>query len=150
VNNTSESNKCDGGDLTRFRLYKKEKLCSQIAINQLFEQNADVHMTLAYPLRAVWRQNQRRHSDSPLQFLITVPKKRLKHAVDRVLVRRRVREAYRLLHQQFEPHGVKIDVAFIYVGKGITDYAQISRAMKRILIAVAKSVNTPSEKSNDV
>ena len=147
MNTTPDSINSDGGDLTRFRLYKKEKLCSQIAINQLFEPDNGAHVMLAYPLRAVWRENPRRHSDAPIQFLITVPKKRLRHAVDRVKVRRRVREAYRLQHQQLEPRDVKIDIAFVYVGKGIVEYAQIARAMRRLLVAVAKSATTTQQDS---
>jgi ribonuclease P protein component len=128
----------DNSDLTRFRLYKKEKLCSQIAINQLFAPGADdTKSTLAYPLRAVWRENNRRHSDAPIQFLISIPKKRLRHAVDRVTMRRRVREAYRLNHQQLEVKGVKIDVAFIFVGAKLIEYSAVERAVKKILTQIA-------------
>lgn len=79
------------------RLYKKEKLCSTVAIEQLFMRGGEgVQGALAYPLRAVWRKNPRRSSDAPVAFVVSIPKKRLRHAVDRVQMRRRVREAYRL------------------------------------------------------
>jgi ribonuclease P protein component len=118
-----------------YRLYKKEKLCSVIAIEQLFGGGgADCHAALAYPLRAVWRENARRSSDAPVQFLISIPKKKLRHAVDRVQMRRRVREAYRLNHHSYPlEDGHKVDVAFIYVAKNLESYQKVESAMHRLL-----------------
>ena len=128
------------------RLYKKEKLCSAIAISQLFgaerpkdSSTAEIHSALAYPLRCVWRENNRRRSDAPIQFLISIPKKRLRHAVDRVLMRRRVREAFRLNHQEFpQPGSRRIDVAFIYIGNGTEPYAKVECAVQRLLKGMQK------------
>jgi ribonuclease P protein component len=122
-----------------YKLYKKEKLCSVIAIEQLFAGNgADCHSALAYPLRIVWRENNRRASDAPVQFLISIPKKKLRHAVDRVQMRRRVREAYRLNHHSYPlPDGKRVDVAFIYVAKNLEPYAKVESAMHRLLKKIA-------------
>lgn len=122
------------------RLYKKEKLCSTLAIEALFGRGAEVLSTLAYPLRAVWRSNPVRRSDAPIQFLISVPKRRLHHAVDRVQMRRRIREAYRLHHQEYVlPPGVKLDVAFVYVASSLEPYDKIARAMRKILANISHS-----------
>lgn len=147
------------------RLYKKEKLCSVIAIGQLFgarpkrpaaqipaqdparqpeEQPAvqtdpeddahAVHSTSAYPLRMVWRVSPGRRSDAPVQFLVSIPKKKFRHAVDRVLLRRRVREAYRVNRQDFPTDpALLLDVAFIYTGRTAEPYARIESAMRRLL-----------------
>lgn len=124
------------------RLYKKQKLCSTIAIGQLFGRQPDTSSALAHPLRAVWRQNPGRKSDAPVQFMISVPKKRLRHAVDRVTMRRRIREAYRLLNQDYPlPDDARIDVAFIYVANALEPYARIEKAMRRILSAIQQQAN---------
>lgn len=124
------------------RLYKKQKLCSPTAIGQLFGRQPGASSALAHPLRAVWRQNPGRKSDAPVQFLISVPKKRLRHAVDRVAMRRRIREAYRLLHQEYPlPDGARIDVAFIYVANALEPYARIEKAMRRILSTLQQQAN---------
>ncbi|MCM1452803.1 MAG: ribonuclease P protein component [Clostridium sp.] len=95
---------------------------------------------LVFPLRAVWRENPGRRSDSPVQFLISVPKKRLRHAVDRVTMRRRIREAYRLLRDSHPmPEGVRIDLAFVYVDSRLQPYAKVAAAMERILTNLATS-----------
>lgn len=126
------------------RLYKKEKLCSAIAIGQLFaapvrgtagpDDPHAVHSALAYPLRMVWRVSPGRKSDAPVQFLISIPKKRLRHAVDRVMMRRRVREAYRLRRPSLMlPDGVRLDVAFLYIGNGLEPYSRVEKAVDRLL-----------------
>ncbi len=138
-----ENNLCDSAvsnsSSQGYRLYKKEKLCSVIAIEQLFNGcDADCHAALAYPLRVVWRENQRRSSDAPIQFLISIPKKKLRHAVDRVQMRRRVREAFRLNRHDFPlPADRKVDVAFIYVAKSLEPYSKVQSAMQRLLKKIA-------------
>lgn len=123
------------------RLYKKEKLCSEEAIDRLFSRGEGVSTALRYPLRAVWRRNDSRRSDAPLAFLISVPKKRLRHAVDRVTMRRRIREAYRLSRKQCRvADGIRLDVAFIYVADTIRDYASISEAMQNLLSKIGESL----------
>lgn len=123
--------------MKQFGLYKKQKLCSQIAIDNLFS-GGDLSR-LAFPIRMVARQNDRRHSDAPITFLISIPKKRLRHAVDRVLMRRRIREAFRLNHAACNiPEGTRVDVAFIYVSNKLEPYAHVERAMRRLLDSIAR------------
>lgn len=116
------------------RLYKKEKLCSTVAVEQLFMRGSDTTGALDYPLRAVWRPNPRRHSDAPVAFLISVPKKRLRHAVDRVAMRRRIREAYRLQRHLYPmPPGTRLDLAFVYVADRLMPYSAVHAAMGKLL-----------------
>ena len=122
------------------RLYKKEKLCSEIAIDRLFSRSADTLSTICYPLRAVWRTDTERRSDSPIAFVISVPKKRLRHAVDRVSIRRRIREAFRLARHRFPlPAGTKIDVAFVFVADHLKPYDSIAAAVDSILAKIQAS-----------
>ncbi len=114
-------------------LYKKQKLCSPVAIDILFGGGAEFSR-LVYPLRAVARRNPGRKSGAPLAFLISIPKKRLHHAVDRVQMRRRVRESFRLNHHSYPlPDGERIDIAFIYVASATTPYSAVDRSVRRIL-----------------
>ena len=132
--------------MKKFGLYKKEKLCSTLAIQALFDGRGLDFSALAYPLRAVARRNNTRYSDAPLAFLISVPKKRLRHAVDRVLMRRRVREAYRLAKAEYPlPAGVRVDLAFIYVGNATTSYAYVDKAVRRILGQLVESLSPKDE-----
>lgn len=123
------------------RLYKKEKLCSPTAIDALFARSGGASAALSYPLRAVWRRREERRAECP-QFVVIVPKKRVRHAVDRVALRRRIREAYRLNRDLLEGAG-RVDIAFVWVGETTGRYSSIERAMQRLL----KRVNTPADES---
>ncbi len=128
----------------RLRLYKSEKLCSVTAINTLFDRHAANFTHAAFPIRVFWKVNSERTTGAPLQFLISVPKKRLKHAVDRVTMRRRCREAYRLNRHLLPASGAAADIAFVYVGAGLTDYCHTERAMKKILTRIAERLTPPA------
>lgn len=122
--------------MTGLRLYKREKLCSKIAINALFE-GLDGGKAIAYPLRAVWRTADT-HPDIKAQFLISVPKRRLRHAVDRVAARRRVREAYRLNRDLITVEN-PIDIAFIYLADSVLPSSSIHKAMRRLLSEISQT-----------
>lgn len=120
------------------RLYKTEKLYSHTAVTQLFERGKSA---IAFPLRMVYRLHE--PGQAPAQFLITIPKKKIRHAVGRVLLRRRTREAYRLwrrslLHPALQSSGTGVDIAFIYLDNKPTDYATIESRMKQLLTRLAQ------------
>ena len=73
---------------------KRERMVSNLLIEALFE-NGSSQSVSAFPLRAVYQMIERRDGHGPAQILISVPKKRFKHAVDRNRVKRQIREAYR-------------------------------------------------------
>ncbi len=102
---------------------------------------------MAYPWRAVWR---RRPDAEPVaggapaeecghdvRLLISVPKRKLRHAVDRVTMRRRCREAYRLNRACIDA-GVNADLAFIYIADTLTDYKYTERAVRKILTRLSQ------------
>lgn len=136
------------------RLYKKEKLCSLTAIERLFSAGEKCHGRMAYPWRAVWRFRE----DSDIrpavpQFVITVPKRRLRHAVGRVRMRRVLREAYRLNRHLFPDGGnCPVDIAFIYVANDLTTYRAAVRSVTKIIgdIAAEWAVRSKSAGDNPV
>lgn len=128
------------------RLYKAEKLCSRTAVSLLFEQG---HSSIAYPLRMVYRLREP-GKESPAQFMITIPKKKIRHAVGRVLLRRRIREVYRLwrrtlLHPALQQAGQGVDVAFIYLDKELSSYEVIQQSVKTLLSRLGDAVQAKSE-----
>jgi ribonuclease P protein component len=73
---------------------KRERMVSRKLIEMLFNGNSS-HSMAAFPLRAVYAATERNKGDVAVQLLISVPKKRFRHAVDRNRVKRQVREAFR-------------------------------------------------------
>ena len=129
--------------MKQFSLGKSHKLCSKVAVDRIFATRDPRTTALAYPLRAVWNENEFRTTGEQVQFLITVPKKRLRHAVDRVTMRRRIREAYRLARPQLAvpDNTIYVDIAFIYVADTIEPYARVEKAMHRLLRKIFSSEN---------
>ena len=109
-----------------YKLHKAEKLTSRTSIERLFGEGKSL---MAFPLRAAYRL--REPGDAPVQFLISIPKKRIRKAVDRVTLRRRTREAYRLNRRELltdilQQHGIGVDIAFVYLDSTPAPYAVIS------------------------
>lgn len=121
-----------------FGLGKSHKLCSTTAIDRLFAgRDAAVRSALAYPVRMVWApapDGDPRPGEQPVCFFISIPKKRLRHAVDRVAMRRRIREAYRLQRHLYPmPPGTRLDLAFVYVADRLMPYTAVHAAMGKLL-----------------
>ncbi len=135
-----------------YKLNKDEKLCSRTAVNLLFDEGKSL---MAFPLRAAYRL--RPQGDHPVQFLISIPKKRIRHAVQRVTLRRRVREAYRLTRRELlvpelMQSGCGVDIAFVYLDSIPAPYSTIHEKMtsllQRIAQAAAAEVQNPAPPSS--
>ena len=103
---------------------------------------------VAYPLRVIYlfpkkeEEDLASQPDSPVMMMVSVPKKKIRHAVDRNYIKRRVRESYRLrkhaLIQACSETDKKLLLALIYLDTEKCSYAKIDGAMVKT-IAVLRS-----------
>lgn len=138
----------------RFTLRKSAKLRHRTLIQELFRKGKSVY---SGPLRVTFRalsEDDLKGSFreavpdllGPLQFMITVPKKKRRHAVDRVLMRRRIREAFRLQWHplkkmiQADPAIRTLSLAIVYINTENSEMQAISSAMGSALTKVRKKL----------
>lgn len=132
-----------------YKLHKDEKLTSRTAVNRLFDEG---HSLMAFPLRAAYRL--RPAGEHHVQFLISIPKKRIRKAVQRVTLRRRVREAYRLNRRSLlvpvlEQQACGVDIAFVYLDNTPAPYSVINEKMISLLTRIAQAAENQQVKSDD-
>jgi len=82
-----------------------------------------------HPLKASFRKET---GSGSVRMMVSVPKRHFKRAVKRNLLKRRVREAFRL-NRHILGEGAEADIFFVYLGKEIEDYATIETSVKYIL-----------------
>lgn len=142
----------------KFSFSKEERLKSRKAIAGLFSKGQSYG---AYPIRVVWREVELQEGEEVkfrAKTAFTVPKKRFKTAVARNLLKRRMRETYRLnkprLYRKLEKNDVVLEVMLIFTGKEEADYKTIDKAMGKVLWRLGKVVprsstaKSPEEKKN--
>jgi ribonuclease P protein component len=126
MHNLSEN--IDGGKAD-FSFHKAERLCSKKIMDKLFTEGKSIFV---FPVKIVYLETSLL-SKFPVQAAFTVGKRNFKRAVQRNLIKRRMRESYRLNKQQFyaEIGEKQVAVFFIYTGKTISEYKQIESSVKK-------------------
>ena len=127
---------------TRFTFHKNERLCSKKVIEKLF---AEGRSLFVYPLKAVFIETAL-NTDVSVQVAFAVSKKSFKRAVMRNLLKRRMREAYRLNKNLFydELSGKQIALFLIYTSKTEETYVAIESATKKVIKRVLKELKSES------
>ena len=125
-----------------FTLKKEERLKSRKLIGQLFKEG---HSFSSFPLRLVWIKTEVPSDKFPMQMALTVPKRAFAKAAHRNVLRRRIREAYRLhkhlLYEQLGEQEHRYALMFIYVAKESMDYHSIEKAMVKGLQRLLKNIH---------
>ncbi|MCF0183777.1 MAG: ribonuclease P protein component [Bacteroidaceae bacterium] len=116
----------------RHTFRKSERLCSRKQIDDLFGGGAQ--SVSAFPIRAVFKPSD----TAPTQTLMSVAKRRLRHAVDRNRAKRQMREAYRLNKEMLHVPS-PLRVAFVWLSAEPVESGRVVRAMRSVLQKINES-----------
>ena len=120
---------------------KSEHLCGEKRIARLFTQG---EAFIAYPLRVVFLLEAKKDTEF-VSAMVSVPKKRFKRAVKRNLLKRRMREAYRLnkteLMVKMEEKQLQLHIAFNYVSNDLLEFDKIEKKMKIAIEKILEKVD---------
>ena len=126
----------------------KEHLKSKSVIDRLYAEGASV---TSYPLRAVFLEQSADKQESTAALLISVAKRRFRHAVDRNLMKRRIREAYRTEKHQFveslENNNIKMAVAILYIDTQKSSTLFLKKKMGKLLSSILSKAGIQCENS---
>lgn len=117
----------------RYTLSKEERLSWKRYIDLLF---AEGQSFVAFPLRVIYLPLEE-EMPARASFLVSVPKKKFKRAVKRNLIKRQVREAYRVrkydLLDPLEVKGKRMLIAFLYIDKEVHPFSKMEKAMDKAI-----------------
>lgn len=120
---------------------KEERLCSKKLIDLLFKNGSSF---LLYPFRITYLAVPGT-SPYPVKVVINVAKKRYKRAVDRNLIKRRTREAYRLhkevvLYQSLDHSENTILLSVQFIGKEKYPFSFFEKKLELALIKLVRQL----------
>jgi ribonuclease P protein component len=123
---------------TGFTFHKQERLCGSSQVDRLFQEgNRQISV---FPVRLVWLR-----TDTPgIRVLISAPKRKFHHAVDRNHIKRQIREFYRLNSASIKAlasaKGFGLDVAFLFLDNRIWNSDPLSSKLSLALERLKKEL----------
>lgn len=118
--------------------HKEERLNSKKSIEELFKKGSSFYLS---PFRIKYLD----HSGDGHQVLIAVPKKLHKKAVTRNLLKRRIKEAYRLNKSIIADLELNFNLALLYQSKEILTFQEIEKKLVTLLSRLAKESGADSK-----
>jgi len=125
----------------RLRFPKAEKICSKYEIDALFSKGRNLRSgSLTFKILGQDSEDWPR-----VKFLVVVPKRRVKNAIDRNRLKRQMREVIRLNKVALENEATKSNkrllIAVIYSGQPRSGYSQIYSSYYGMLDEIPKVIN---------
>lgn len=126
----------------KFTLGKEERLKSNLSIQELLKQGKTVS---GYPLKMYWNFSPDLQQTYPARAAISVPKRKFRRAVDRNLMKRRIREAYRLnkhiLYETLDQRQQKIQLIILLLSDEFIPYTQLEKGIRELLLKLVNKLS---------
>ena len=126
----------------RFTLKKGERLHSKKLIDLLFQKKGQIKF-VSHPIILIAKKIERDTDlKFPAQILFSVSKKKIKRAVDRNLIKRRLKEGYRKnkinLYTLLESKNQQFAISIIYIG---AEPESTEHLEEKIIVLLSRLIN---------
>lgn len=130
----------------KLSLNKSQRIKKRDDIKKLF---SSANSLFEYPFKAYYFIEAREEEKAGLKFGISVPKRKFKKAVDRNLIKRRSKEAFRLhqtdLGRALIARGETLWIMPVYIADELLDYQEIEAKIILILQRLLQSYEQDSK-----
>lgn len=121
-----------------YKYSKKDKLKSKKQIEELFTNGQSV---MAYPLLIKYNKTQF-NDNAILKAGVSVSKRNFKRAVDRIRIKRLLREVYRLNKPHyFKTLSTSHAIMILYIGKEMPEFLSLNKTLKTLLKQLDAKIN---------
>ena len=128
--------------MKRYTFKKSERLCSKRYIKYLFAKGEKI---LVFPFSVYWCVCVNEDIPAPAQVMISVSKRKMKHAVDRNHTKRVIRECYRLhkenLYETLAQKDCKILFSINYLQDKKRKFPSMEQKYMRMLDRLTEAIS---------
>ena len=125
----------------KYSLGKEERLKSNLAIQDLLKNGKTVS---GYPFKIYWNICNDHRQKSLARVAFTVPKRKFKRAVDRNLMKRRIRESYRLnkniLCNPLQDKNLNVILIILFLSDEFISFDSLNTSIRELLRKMANNL----------
>ena len=126
---------------------KKNRLCAETEIGALFARGSG---NFVHPIKAIYLISK--DKEASYKVLVSVSKRNFKKAVDRNLIKRRIKEATRKnipqISKLLKAKGLGINIAFVCVSKSIPTSQEIEETVIRQILFLTNRIDKIEQDEN--
>ena len=126
---------------TKYSFGKDERLKSSLAIQELLKNGRSISV---FPFKIFWNNTVGGYQKYPARTAVLVPKRKFKRAVDRNLMKRRIREAFRLnkilIYKPLRETNQSVNMVILFLADEFISFEKLDAKIRELLIKLADEV----------